>query len=236
MSEPGSVRSVRSLHDRLNGTAVPHRPDPHLLPPLGPEATRVLPEPRLPDAPLHQALAQRRSRYAFGSHQPSLPDLASLLLLGIGTAPRAGGLPSVVPHLVVRGPGELPVGVHRVDLRQPLPGLVEVRSGDPTAYLAASLDQPPFAARVPVWVALCVDLGTTLTRYPARHYRTLHLDAGVAMQGLLLVATGLGLATCPVMGYDDAAWELLLDLPEDVLVAGVVAVGVRPTAREHSLR
>lgn len=220
-----SVDPVRDAHDRLNATALPRRPDPALLPPLSAGATRALPEPRLPDLPLHRALAQRRSRYSFGPRQPSLPDLASLLLLGIGTAPRAGGLPSVVPHLVVRGPGELPTGVHRVDLRRPLPGLVEVRGGDPTAYLAASLDQPPFAARVPVWVALCVDLGTTLTRYPARHYRTLHLDAGVAMQGLLLVATGLGLSTCPVMGYDDAAWERLLDLPEHVLVAGVVAVG-----------
>ena len=95
----------------------------------------------------------------------------------------------------------------------------------PAGYLAASLDQPPFAQRAPVWVVLTADLGATTHRYPARHYRTVHLDAGVALQNVLLVATALGLSTCPVMGYDDAAWECLLDLPDSAFVAGAVALG-----------
>ncbi|GAA1514763.1 nitroreductase family protein [Nocardioides humi] len=217
---------VRAVHDALNATAVPRQPDPALLPPLAPGGTTLrLPPPRRVDRGLQEVLLERRSRYAFGRRQPALTDLASLLLLGVGTAPRAGGLPSVVPSLVVRGPGELAPGVHRADLRLPLPGLAAVRAGDPTGYLAAALDQPPFAARAPVWLALGIDLDSTLVRYPPRHYRTLHLDAGAALQSTLLVATSLGLAACPVMGYDDRAWERLLDLPPGVLVAGVIAVG-----------
>lgn len=217
---------VHAVHDALNATAVRRTPDPALLPPRAARpTTRALPAPRAPGGSLHTVLHARRSRYVFGAAQPPLADLAALLRHGLGTAPRAGGLPSVVASLVVRGDGALAPGVHRADLRLPLPGLVAVRTGDPTGYVAACLDQPPFAPRVPVWIALGIDLRATLRRYPARHYRTLHLDAGAALQNLLLVGTALGLATCPVMGYDDRAWARLLDLPADVLVAGLVAVG-----------
>ncbi|MBM7517273.1 nitroreductase family protein [Nocardioides nitrophenolicus] len=216
---------VRAVHGALNRTAVPRTPGPGLLPPRAAGDTHPLPASGRLDVSLADALTARRSRYAFGEEQPALADLAALLRLGVGTAPRAGGLVSVLPHLVVRGAGELPAGVHRADLRLPLPSLVEVRHGDPTGYLAEALDQPPFAHRAPAWLALAIDVGGSLARYPPRHYRTLHLDAGTALQNVLLVATALGLAACPVMGYDDGAWGRLLDLPDDVLVAGVVALG-----------
>lgn len=216
---------VASVHAALNRTAVARTPDPALLPPRAEPTSRLLPAPLEPRGILGDVLVQRRSRYRFGSRQPGLAELASLLRLGVATAPRAGGLVSVVPYLVVRGHGNLPLGVHRADLRLPLPSLVAVREGDPTAYLAGSVDQPEFASRVPVWVAFAVPPDVLRGRYPARHYRTVHLDAGAALQSTLLVATALGLSVCPVMGYDDAAWERLLDLPDGGLVAGIVAVG-----------
>lgn len=216
---------VRAVHDALNAAALPRHPDPGSLPPRVDGPGVLLPPPDRPHADLAVVLRKRRSSYSFGTAQPTLGQLASLLLEGIGTAPRAGGLASVVPHLVVRAPGDLSAGIHRVESRLPLPHVAPVRTGDPTAYVAGSIDQPPFATRVPVWVALALAPGGAAGRYPARHYRTLHLDAGVAMQNLLLVATALGLAACPVMGYDDAAWSLLLDLPPDGLLAGLVALG-----------
>lgn len=216
---------VAAVHSALNRTAVARKPDPVLLPQRAVPTGRLLPAPLEPCGTLGDVLVQRRSRYRFGSRQPQLAALVSLLLLGVAKAPRAGGLASVVPHLVVRGHGDLPLGVHRADLRLPLPGLAAVREGDPTAYLAGSLDQPEFATRVPVWIAFAVRLDVARDRYPARHYRTVHLDAGAALQNTLLVATALGLSVCPVMGYDDAAWERLLDLPDGGLVAGIVAVG-----------
>ena len=216
---------VRAVHDALNATAVPRRPEASLLPPTVAGVSVALPEPTPVPGTLADAVDSRRSRYAFGPGQPSLADLASVLLRGVLAAPRAGGLPSVVPFLVVRGEGEVTPGVHRVELHDGCPRLVGVRHGDPTSYLAAALDQPPFATRVPVWVALGLDVGATRHRYPPRHYRTLHLDAGIALQNALLVATALGLSTCPVMGYDDEAVGALLDLDHDVLVAGLVALG-----------
>ncbi len=215
---------VAAVHDALNATAA--REVDAEPPPRCPVRTLPLPlPPPLPPADLGAVIARRRSSYAFGAAQPSLGAIATLLHVGVGAAPRAGGLPSLVPHLVVTGAGHVPTGVHRADLRLPLPGLLAIRAGDPTGFLAASLDQPPFAHRAPLWVALVADLAVTLGRYPSRHYRTLHVDAGVALQNVLLVATALDLPVCPVMGYDDRAWARLLDLAADELVAVLVAVG-----------
>lgn len=225
------MRAVDSLatavHDALNKTAVSRTPDAGTLPTPVNGPSRALPPPRPLTGTLEETLLRRRSGYAFGQRQPELAEVASLLILGVGTAPRAGGMVSVIPYLVVRGAGALAPGVHRADLRLPVRGLAAVRAGDPTDYLAASIDQTQFAGRAPLWVALAIDLRTTLERYPPRHYRTVHLDAGVALQNILLVATSLGLAACPVMGYDDRAWERLLDLPAGTVVAGVVPVGPR---------
>lgn len=202
--DPGDL--VRAVHDRLNATAVPRRPTgpppPRVLPRT--RHTQPLPVPPAPTGDLGAVLAARRSAYSFGG-QPSLAEVAAVVHHGVGTAPRAGGLPSVQVHLVATHDGPLPSGVHRVDPRLPEPSVAAVRVGDPTAYVRETLDQPPFADRVPLWLALVADAGTTLCSYPPRHYRTLHLDAGAALQGVLLVATALGLRCCPVMGYDDAA-------------------------------
>lgn len=216
---------VAQVHSALNATAIPRSPDPATLPPRAAGSWRPLAAPGVPRAGLRETLTNRRSRYSFGTQQPGAPEIASLLLHGVGTAPRAGGLPSVVPYVVACRRGPIPAGVHEADLRYPLPGLVAVRDGDPAAYVEGTLEQPQFAGRVPLWIALTIDTSVAAGRYPARHYRTQHLDAGVALQNVLLVATAHGLATCPVMGYDDPAWGELLDLPDHVLVAGLVAVG-----------
>jgi SagB-type dehydrogenase family enzyme len=214
---------VRAVHDALNATAVPRRPDPGTLPPLERGVTEPLPVPPPPVGDLGGLLARRRSSYSFGP-APTRTQLAGLLHHGVGGAPRAGGLPSLRSYVVTRR------GVDRADLRLPVPGLVPVRRGDPTAYVGGAVDQPPLAARVPTWVALVADPAVAVGRYPERHYRTMHVDAGLAVQSLLLVATSLGLRTCPVMGYDDAAWARLLGLDDDAFVVVLVAVG-RPPGR-----
>lgn len=220
-----AVDLAHAVHDALNRTAVARSPE--VAPP--PRADGVLPLAApgpLDPVDLGATMTGRRSAYRFGDGSPTRERLAALLHHGVGTAPRAGGLPSITPYVVVtRGRDDLPVGVHRADLRLPVPSLVAVRAGDPRAYVAGSIDQPPFADRVPTWIALVADLGPSRTRYPARHYRTVHLDAGAAMQNLLLVATALDLATCPVSGYDDRAWARLLDLRDDAFVAVLVATG-----------
>lgn len=215
-------------HHALNATAgwpddVGVAPPPRVAP-----TSIALPRPAataLGECSLADVVARRRSAYSFAG-QPGLDAVAALLHLGVGRAPRAGALPTLVPHLVARGAGPVPAGVHRADLRLPAPGLVAAREGDPTAYVAASLDQPPFATRVPLWVALVADLDAAAGRYPARHYRTVHVDAGVALQSLVLAATALGLASCPVMGFADTAWSRLLDLSAGEFPAVLLGVGL----------
>lgn len=219
-----SVDLVAEIHGRLNGTTVPRRPRPGTAPPLVAASSRPLQVPPRPGGDLGAVQAGRRSAYRFGG-PPSLDEVASVIHHGVGTAPRAGGLPSLVSFLATAPGGDLPTGVHRVDPRLPVPSVVAVRAGDPTSFVAQALDQPAFATRVPLWLVLVADVGVALGRYPARHYRTLHLDAGVALQNALLVAAALGLSACPVMGYDDDAWAELLDLDDRRFVAVLLALG-----------
>ncbi|WP_170219370.1 nitroreductase family protein [Nocardioides litoris] len=224
---------AHEVHRALAATAVPRTPDPALLPPLAaPGSTRPLADPAPVPGALGTALADRRSRYRFGP-APDPAAVAALLRAGVGTAPRAGGLPSVRAYLVTAD------GVDRADLRLPLPGLVAVRRGPTAAYVAGAVDQPAFAPRVPLWLALVADLAPSAGRYPPRHYRTVHLDAGAALQNVLLVATALGLVTCPVAGYDDAAWARLLDLDDrdgEAFVAVLVALSEAPAGSRSARR
>lgn len=230
-----TLRAVRRLHDELSRTATGGRVDPRGAGPHAPPAasgTHPLPPAAdLPAGPgLGALLARRRSSYSFGAGQPTALDLATLLRWALGpqreiplpdggthtasTAPSAGGLASVDPWLVVRGEGELPRGVHRVELREAPARLETVRAGDPTAWLERALDQPELARRATVLVVLAARLDVAMTRYPARHYRTVHVDAGVALQNLYLTSAALGLPCCAVMGFDDDATSALLGLDD----------------------
>lgn len=236
---------VREVHGRLNATASTHGPGVPGVPlsaveAVGAQAVR-LPEPVRRDDALLAVLARRRSRYDLAPTQPDPAVLSALLRWSLGpqrtvrraghpdhvaaAAPTAGGLPSRGVHLVVLGEGPLERGVHRVDVTGPAPVLTPVRRGDLRAAVAAALDQPEFATRAAVVVALSARLPVGLAAYPARHYRTLHVDAGVALQNLQLLATALDLAGCPVMGYADDAWSALLALPDDEVVTVLHCLG-----------
>lgn len=244
----------RELNRTASGGVDDPRGARDVLPPLVGSGSSPVPVPEagLPAAHLDEVLAARRSSYRYGAAPVALTDLAALLRAALGVqrtvrlpdgqaralsvAPSAGGLPSLAAYVVVRGPGvggssagpepgSVPDGVYRAELRTDEPSLVPVRVGDATAFLTRALDQPELAERAAVVVALVARLDTTLGRYPARHYRTLHLDAGVALGHLYLATTALGLPGVAVMGYDDTAFDALLDLPEDQLTAVLFAAG-----------
>lgn len=238
---------MRRVHAEL-GSRPTGRGRSVTLPPDPVATTVVLPPARpLPPVTVEQALLRRRSAYTWGPGQMALPDLADLLRwsLGVqrevllpdgrrhraGVAPSAGGLPSLEPWLVVRGPGALSPGVHRADVRHADGGgggtLTRTRAGDPTDALTAVLDQPPFATRSTVVVVLVARLDLTLPTYGPRHYRTLHLDAGIALQNLQLVATALDLPGCPVSGFSDEGLAALLALPQTAFPAALFVSGSR---------
>lgn len=48
---------------------------------------------------------------------------------------------------------------------------------------------------------------------------------GIAMQTLMLAATGLGYQSCPMIGFDHEAVAKLVNLPEDHVIGPMVAIG-----------
>lgn len=176
---------------------------------------------------LLEALRSRRSRYSYGPL--SRQDLGSLLghAVGVqrrvpphvlGTNPTAGGLPSLRVHVVLDG------DVHEYLREQH----ALCRTG--TADLTGVFTQEGFTARARAVIVLTGRMGPGLAKYGPRHHRTVHLDAGVALQNLYLVATALGLHCCAVAGFaDDPVKALVRGGKEDVpLALFVVGESTRP--------
>jgi SagB-type dehydrogenase family enzyme len=202
-----------------------------------------LPEPRATlQTPLTDALWQRRSRYAFASRPLELGRLSTLLRLAVGVsrtvaaygdpehplslAPSAGGLRSLTTYAVVREVEGLRPGVYAYDPVEH--ALFHGDESDPTEALAATYVQPEFATRAPVSLALAAHLDVALAKYPPRHFRTLHLDAGIAVQNLYLVSTALDLACCAVSGFHDERLAALLRLPASSIPMVLFPVGHLP--------
>lgn len=236
------VRQVRAVHAHLNGLD-DARADLTGLRAAGGRVPLPPPAGAL-DTRLTDALRRRRSGYSFDRRPLDAPDLSTLLRLAAGPqrrvrlpdgtehvagmAPSAGGLPSIDLYAVVRAGHVIPAGVHRYD--PTAQDLRTVRAGDPVRALRSVLVQPEFAERAPVVLALAARLDATLYKYPIRHYRTLHVDAGIVAQNLYLTATALDLACCAVAGYHDRALTELLGLPDHALGLLLFPVGHRPAA------
>lgn len=229
------INRVQQIHRLLNGPAVTS--DDELINSTGHQG---LPPPRTDlSTKLDHALSQRRSHYRFSPIPPSLDEISTLLhwtmgpqrtiLMPDGTrrimsmAPSAGGLPSMATFLASRPGGELPGGICRYDAERHR--LDILRTGDPAPALRSALAQPEFADRAPLAIILVARMDTTLVKYPERHYRTLHIDAGIALQNLYLVTTALGLAGCAVTGFNDQAITCLLGLTDAMFPTVVFPLG-----------
>ncbi|MEU4805278.1 nitroreductase family protein [Actinosynnema sp. NPDC023587] len=179
---------------------------------------------------LAAALLSRRSRYSYGPL--SRRHLGSLLRYAVGvqrrvpphvlgTNPTAGGLPSLRVHVVLDG------DVHEYLREQH--ALCPTGTADLTGVFA----QDEFARRARAVIVLTGRVGPGLAKYGPRHYRTVHLDAGVAVQNLYLVSTALGLSCCAVAGFADDAVKALVrggegDVPLALfVVGGPTAPGIR---------
>ncbi|MCE7001972.1 SagB family peptide dehydrogenase [Kibdelosporangium philippinense] len=179
---------------------------------------------------LAEVLTHRKSSYRYG--RMSTEDLGTLLSWAAGPqrmvrdhqfsmAPSAGGLPSLDMYVIARDISGVRQGVHRYSQGT----LSLLLQGDPAPALRSALLQPEFADRAAAVVVIVARLDTTLVKYPVRHYRTLHVDAGILVQNLYLVSTALDLAGCAIAGYDDAVVTDLLSLDETAFPAMLFAVG-----------
>lgn len=121
----------------------------------------------------------------------------------------SGGNRKPVRVVIVRDPSQL----RRIVAVSP--GII----GEPSALLTLCIDW----ARSP---HLQVD--------DMRDTHSSHVDAGAAMENVLLSAEALALGACPVMSFHRPSVKTILGLPEDWTPLVIVAVGHRPPRVRHA--
>lgn len=233
MSSRETTERALAVHRLLNS----QRPVP--AQPL-PDGRRIpLPDVHPPKADLVATLARRRSTYSRIDRDLELAALSGLLRFSVGVqrfvpafgveeyplsmAPSAGGLDILRAYVLVRRAELVEPGVYRYEALSH--ELIELSCADPVPALQHVYLQHEFVTNAAVSVALTARLDVAFDKYPLRHYRTLHVDSGVAVQNLYLVATALGLSCCAVAGFDDAALGMLLGLGDAEIPTMLFAVG-----------
>lgn len=207
-------------------------PEPPLRPtaPSEPGQAAALPEaPRLGGAPsrlggsLHEALAGRVSRRAFGEEPLDAERVGALLWAAHGrisapgeperrTVPSGGALFPLRLVVLARAVEGLTEGAYRyAPTTGALEALPEVHSpGELGSWFRTQHIDYGRAAAVVFFVG---QLDRTCARYGERGYRYLLLEAGHAAQNLCLAATALGVPHVPVGGFDDDRVNAGLQLP-----------------------
>ena len=198
----------------------------------------ALPEPRLRDAPLVQALRTRTSERVFADVPLALVELATLLWAGYGVSREAGGL---ALRTVPSGGALYPLELYALSLR--VEGLCAgLYHYDPLRHVLEPLRVPMAAELVEAITAypeLVSPSGVLLLvtslfwrsrfKYGLRGYRFALLEAGHVGQNVLLAAAALGAAAVPVGGIYDRRVEQLLEVDGvDESLVYAVSVGRRP--------
>lgn len=177
---------------------------------------------------LAAALARRRSVRSFGARALHPAELSQMLWAaqgetdpheGLRTSPSAGALyPLVTYAATAQGLFRYLVQAH---------GLQAVLTRDLRADLAAAARGQEEIGHAPcVFVFAAVQTRTT-SKYGERGIRYVHMEAGHAVQNVLLTAAALGLAAYPAGAFDDARIAKLLQLDPKEVPLYLVAVGAR---------
>ncbi len=165
------------------------------------------------------ALAERRSVRNYADAPLSAEALSLLVWAASGTsltygdlllrtAPSAGALYPIETYVAVRRVSGIAGGLYHYNV----PGhtLSRLKEQDVSRGLAeTALGQAMVerAGAVFLWTAV---FGRSAAKYLERAYRYVYLDAAHIAQNLLLAATALDLAACPIAAlYDDEVNEIL---------------------------
>ena len=186
-----------------------------------------LPRPSRTGAiPLEAVLARRRTLRQFADQPLPWAELGQLLWAAGGitdpesgkrTAPSAGACYPLEYYAVL---GE---GLYRYVPAAHALHLVDPRDMRSSLAIAA---QQEFIDQAPCIIVLCAVLERTAQRYGQRGYlRYVPMDVGHAAQNVLLQATALGLAACPVGSFDDQQVSMVLGLTEGEIPIYLLPVG-----------
>lgn len=213
-----------------------------------PDTQRVDLQPFLarpfPIEPLDKLLARRRTIREFSDESVPLATLALLLERAAGVTgemssadhpeirqpvrahPSGGALYPMEIYVAAFAVDQLPAGIYH--FHAPQHCLERVREGSFREDFERNLWIAGERLQAPVLLVLTGRWNLALRKYGERGYRILLLDAGHLMQNLLLTATALNLATCPLAGFHDegVAKLLAVDAREEPPLY-VLALGTR---------
>ncbi len=239
------AQSVHQESDQARGV-----PFPPLQKPL-PEGDVVLvelpdPDPdRLVKPDFYRLLLERQSRRKFEPEPLSLEELALLLWSTQGVLAELGeGYASrrPVPSAGARHPFETYLVVNRVEGLKPgiyryLPFEHQLFFQEPAAenqaelLTAANLGQKFVGNAAVVFAWSCIPYRAEW-RYMRHAHKNMLLDAGHICQNLYLAAEALGLGTCAIGAYDQAAMDAILELDgEDEYTVYLAPAGKIPDFR-----
>jgi SagB-type dehydrogenase family enzyme len=200
-----------------------------------PGATVVLSgDQPLPDLPVGQALAQRRSLRSYRDRPLTAQELAWLVHAasaitsgnGYRTAPSAGALYPIEAYVAVTRVRGVPTGLYHVDVRAQALELVhsEPVAGD---LMLAGLGQE-FLRTAPVVLVLTGVFQRTRWKYRERHYRYVLWEGGHIAQNVYLAAEAAGLGACMVGAFFDRSLNDVLRIDgRHEAALGLIAVGAR---------
>ncbi len=193
-----------------------------------------LPEPmRMSRVDVLEAIRSRRSRREYSGEPLGLTELSTLLFHAAGvtgyelgwpmrTYPSAGGLQPVELYVnIVNVEGVEPALYYYHPARH---ALCRLRDPIPPERLTHICLDQEHVGEAPASIIITAVYARSASKYRARAYRYIHIDAGAVMQNIYLAAEALGLATVAVGAfYDhmlceelsvDCRWEIpLLVMP-----------------------
>jgi SagB-type dehydrogenase family enzyme len=180
---------------------------------------------------LDDALARRRSARSFRSEALSLDNLARMLWAaqgvtnprGLRTAPSAGAKYPLEIYVVAGAVKGLGGGLYRY--RPGNHDLVLLEKGDHRASLCDAALRQSWVKEGAAVIVITGMYSRTTGKYGERGIRYVHMEAGCALQNILLEASALGLGACPVGAFDDEAVRKALDLPQGETPLMIVPIG-----------
>lgn len=198
-------------------------------------ATVVLPVDRpLPELPVGQALAQRRSLRTYRDRPLTSQELAWVVHAatattssnGYRTAPSAGALYPIETYVAANRVRDIPSGLYHVDVRAQ--ALEPVRLGSVAGDLELAGLGQAFLRHAPVVVVLTGVFQRTRWKYHERHYRYVSWEGGHVAQNVYLAAEAAGLGACMVGAFFDGLLNDVLRIDgRHEAALGLIAVGAR---------
>jgi SagB-type dehydrogenase family enzyme len=185
-----------------------------------------LPESQV-DSPLNRLIQRRRSCRSYRAGTLPLSVLAELLRGSYGvthelrplsgrlggpsrSVPSAGGLYPLQLHVAAVAIDGLAEGLYHYNVLDH--SLAPLRPGKTTEKVMGSILHQEYVQGACGIIIFTAIFRRTLSRYGARGYRYILLEAGHAAQNVCLIATQLGLGTLCVGGFSDSRLNQTLDL------------------------